>query len=139
MQNYGSTKIVPGPSSAVRAAAPASSDDDDGAAERKRPKSTKRKSEVLQQELDSGDEATIKERKKKKRRKDADDEGEDGGESAGEGGFIRTRAQRQAQYVDTLCPPTRQVLIQVGSLSRRSGRKRRWDTSLWTWTSSGPT
>lgn len=58
----------------------------------------KRKQRVKHQtkiddELDSGDEATIKERQKKKKRRieqDSDDEG-------GAGGFVRTRAQRRVQ------------------------------------------
>lgn len=66
--------------------------EDAPAASKKKPR--KRKSENVEEgDLDSGDEATIKERKHKKRRKDAaEDE-----ESGGEGGFIRTRAQRVAE------------------------------------------
>ena len=54
----------------------------------------KRKSEVLG-DLDSGDEATIQERRSKKRKKEtaaAEDE-----DSGGEGGLIKTRAQRLAE------------------------------------------
>ena len=57
----------------------------------------KRKSEALG-DLDSGDEATIQERKTKKRRKEAavaEDE-----DSGGEGGLIKTRAQRLAEKVE---------------------------------------
>ena len=57
----------------------------------------KRKSEVLG-DLDSGDEATIQERRSKKRKKEtaaAEDE-----DSGGEGGLIKTRAQRLAEKVE---------------------------------------
>lgn len=61
---------------------------------------TKRKSDVLD-ELDSGDEATIQERKiKKRKRKDADAGAADDDESGGEGGLIKTRAQRLAERVE---------------------------------------
>ena len=47
------------------------------------------------EELDSGDEATIKERKRKRRKgKDREDD------SGGEGGLIKTRAQRQAEKAE---------------------------------------
>ncbi|EGP89877.1 unnamed protein product [Zymoseptoria tritici ST99CH_1A5] len=76
---------------ADEAANSSSSDDDEETAVAKpAPKSKKRKSEaVIEADLDSGDEATIKALPRKKRRKDAEDE-----DSGGEGGFIRTRAQR---------------------------------------------
>jgi hypothetical protein len=76
-----------------------SSDDEDDAAgpSKAKQKVSKRKSEAIEEELDSGDEATIKERRKRKRKKDEDD---DADESAGEGGFIRTRAQRYAEKVE---------------------------------------
>ena len=57
----------------------------------------KRKSEAIG-DLDSGDEATIQERETKKRKKEsvaAEDE-----ESGGEGGLIKTRAQRLAEKVE---------------------------------------
>ena len=58
-------------------------------------KTSKRKADV-NGELDSGDEATIQERRRKKRKsKDVDAE-----DSGGEGGLIKTRAQRIAEYVD---------------------------------------
>lgn len=71
-----------------------SSEDEGEQKSSRKTKATKRKSENVDLDvagdLDSGDEATIKERKRKKRRKEAaDDE-----DSGGEGGFIRTRAQR---------------------------------------------
>ena len=56
-------------------------------------KPAKRKSEVVD-ELDSGDEAMIQERKKRRRR------GGDDVESGGEGGLVKTRAQRLAEKVE---------------------------------------
>jgi hypothetical protein len=79
----------------------ASSDSDqesETAAEaKKKPKSkpAKRPAPVEEEELDSGDEATIKERKRKRRKgKDKEDD------SGGEGGLIKTRAQRQAEKAE---------------------------------------
>lgn len=73
----------------------ASSDSDEGGestanTKKAKIKSTKRKAPApVDAELDSGDEATIKERKRKRRKgKDQDEE------SGGEGGLIKTRAQR---------------------------------------------
>jgi hypothetical protein len=76
-----------------------SSEDEADAAGSAKPKKkiAKRKSEAIEEELDSGDEATIKERRKRKRKKDEDEDVE---ESAGEGGFVRTRAQRYAEKVE---------------------------------------
>ncbi|EME47527.1 hypothetical protein DOTSEDRAFT_41922 [Dothistroma septosporum NZE10] len=73
-----------------------SSEDEDEAGTTKpaAKKSGKRKTVVADGALDSGDEATIKERKRKRRRKD---EGPDNEDSGGEGGLIRTRAQRVAE------------------------------------------
>ncbi|KAK0255801.1 swr complex subunit [Friedmanniomyces endolithicus] len=57
----------------------------------------KRKADVTE-DLDSGDEATIRERKRKRKRKNgAAGEAE---ESGGEGGFVRTRAQRVAEKAE---------------------------------------
>lgn len=77
--------------------ASSSSEDDEAAkAPAKQPKKPqKRKSEAVH-ELDSGDEATIKERKKKRRKGAA----EDHDDSGGEGGLIKTRAQRLAEKVE---------------------------------------
>ncbi|CZT19902.1 uncharacterized protein RCC_05758 [Ramularia collo-cygni] len=71
-----------------------SEDEDEAAVAKPLRKTKKRKSEVpLDEDLDSGDEATIKALARKKRKKqDVEDE-----DSAGEGGFIRTRAQRVAE------------------------------------------
>ena len=77
----------------------ASSDSDgeneaaDGA---KKPKSNPVKRKVpTDEELDSGDEATIKERKRKRRKgKDREED------SGGEGGLIKTRAQRQVEKAE---------------------------------------
>lgn len=56
----------------------------------------KRKAEAeAGDELDSGDEATIQERSKKRKRATADDE-----DSGGEGGLIKTRAQRLAEKIE---------------------------------------
>ena len=68
----------------------------------------KRKSEALDNDLDSGDEATINERQSKKRQRKGAAKGAShstpGGEhdedSAGEGGLIKTRAQRLAEKVE---------------------------------------
>lgn len=70
----------------------------------------KRKSEAIDGELDSGDEATINERKNKKRRRKGElksktgavTHGDDDNEadSGGEGGLIKTRAQRLAEKVE---------------------------------------
>jgi len=80
----------------------ASSDSDDenettDGAKKPKSKPVKRKAPTdAEEELDSGDEATIKERKRK-RRKGKDREGEDSG---GEGGLIKTRAQRQVEKAE---------------------------------------
>lgn len=85
--------------------ASSSSEDEEEQAPVKTPKSKgrKRKSDELG-DLDSGDEATIQERKNKskKRRKDNEDEGKWDREedSGGEGGLIKTRAQRLAEKVE---------------------------------------
>lgn len=86
-----------------------SSDDEDAAKGAKVQKSgTKRRrdDDVVDADLDSGDEATIQERKKQKRRKrkgqatdeDAADYISD--DDGGEGGFVRTRAQRAVEKVE---------------------------------------
>lgn len=66
------------------------------AAKRTKAKQAKRKAtDTLDEELDSGDEATIKERKRKRRKgKDADED------SGGEGGLIKTRAQRLVEKAE---------------------------------------
>ncbi|GAB7361777.1 hypothetical protein MBLNU230_g1821t1 [Neophaeotheca triangularis] len=73
-----------------------SSGDEDTPVESKPAKKpTKRKVENLDdEELDSGDEVTIKERKRKKRK------AADGEDSGGEGGLIKTRAQRLAEKTE---------------------------------------
>jgi hypothetical protein len=75
-----------------------SEDDDDNAPTTKKTKAktAKRKApETIDEELDSGDEATIKERKRKRRKgKDADED------SGGEGGLIKTRAQRLVEKAE---------------------------------------
>ena len=72
-----------------------SSEDEDvePAPKKGRAKATPKRKAVLDEDLDSGDEATIQEAKKKKRKKAKDDEEESGGE----GGLIKTRAQRAAE------------------------------------------
>ncbi|KAK3071582.1 swr complex subunit [Teratosphaeriaceae sp. CCFEE 6253] len=80
------------PDKAVAEDAASSSDDEEALRARTAPQSRKRKSHDAE-DLDSGDEATIRDRKRKRRRKDAD-AAEEAEESAGEGGFVRTRAQR---------------------------------------------
>ncbi|KAK1808906.1 swr complex subunit [Friedmanniomyces endolithicus] len=57
----------------------------------------KRKADATE-DLDSGDEATIRERKRKRKRKD--DAAGEAEESGGEGGFVRTRAQRVAEKAE---------------------------------------
>ena len=75
-----------------------SEDEDDNAptAKKAKAKTAKRKvPEKIDEELDSGDEATIKERKRKRRK------GKDGEEdSGGEGGLIKTRAQRLVEKAE---------------------------------------
>lgn len=65
-------------------------------AKKSKSKSTKRKAPApADEELDSGDEATIKERKRKRRKgKDHDED------SGGEGGLIKTRAQRLVEKAE---------------------------------------
>lgn len=73
-----------------------SGDEDAPAFSKPAKKPTRRKAETVKvdKELDSGDEATIKERKRKKR-KTAHDE-----DSGGEGGLIKTRAQRLVEKAE---------------------------------------
>ncbi|THZ75520.1 BCNT-domain-containing protein [Aureobasidium pullulans] len=59
---------------------------------KKAPKKRKKAQVDAEEELDSGDEATITELRKSKKRKTDDDE-----DSGGEGGLIKTRAQRKAE------------------------------------------
>lgn len=77
----------------------ASSEDEDEAAQRV--KATKKRKAAAptdaDEELDSGDEATIKERKRKRRKGKDKDEDEDSG---GEGGLIKTRAQRLVEKAE---------------------------------------
>lgn len=61
---------------------------------RKPAKKRKQAPPELNEDLDSGDEATIREVKKKKRK------GNDDEDSGGEGGLVKTRAQRAAEYED---------------------------------------
>jgi hypothetical protein len=79
----------------------ASSDSDDEndnapAAKKTKAKTAKRKApDTIDEELDSGDEATIRERKRKRRKgKDAEED------SGGEGGLIKTRAQRLVEKAE---------------------------------------
>jgi len=76
-----------------------SEDEDDNAptaAKKTKAKAGKRKApETIDEELDSGDEATIKERKRKRRK---GKEGEE--DSGGEGGLIKTRAQRLVEKAE---------------------------------------
>lgn len=62
---------------------------------RKATKKRKQTQANLDVELDSGDEATIRELKKRKRRKGKDDQEDQ--DSGGEGGLVKTRAQRKAE------------------------------------------
>ena len=58
-------------------------------------------------ELDSGDEATIRENRRKRARREGDEaaagagasEAEDEDEGEGGGGFVKTRSQRRIEYV----------------------------------------
>lgn len=70
------------------------SSDDDEAPQPKKASRKRKKAQPDAQELDSGDEATITELRKAKKSKADDDE-----DSGGEGGLIKTRAQRRAEYV----------------------------------------
>ncbi|KAH0356644.1 BCNT-domain-containing protein, partial [Aureobasidium melanogenum] len=69
------------------------SSDEDDAPQPKKASKKRKKAQQDAEELDSGDEATITELKKAKKSKADDDE-----DSAGEGGLIKTRAQRRAEY-----------------------------------------
>lgn len=76
-----------------------SSSDEDDSVTRKplKGESQKRKAESVD-ELDSGDEATIRERERKRKKGSREEEAkEDEGESASEDGYIMTRAQRMAE------------------------------------------
>jgi len=84
--------------------ASSSSEDEEDKATAKPTKPTgrrkKRKPETTAaDELDSGDEATIQERQRKRRKRDVKDNKSDD-ESGGEGGLIKTRAQRLAEKVE---------------------------------------
>jgi len=71
-----------------------SDDEDTNDTKTKIRKVPKKRKQTDEDDLDSGDEATIKEsRRKKKRKEDADED------SGGEGGLVKTRAQRAAEYV----------------------------------------
>ena len=70
------------------------SSDDDEAPQPKKVSRKRKKTQADAEELDSGDEATITELRKAKKSKADDDE-----DSGGEGGLIKTRAQRRAEYV----------------------------------------
>lgn len=83
----------------------ASSDSDEegdnsapAAKKKSKPNSAKRKvPDTIDEELDSGDEATIKERKRKRRKGKAVGAEEDSG---GEGGLVKTRAQRLVEKAE---------------------------------------
>jgi hypothetical protein len=70
------------------------SSDEDEAPQPKKVSKKRKKAQIDAEELDSGDEATITELRKAKKPKADDDE-----DSGGEGGLIKTRAQRRAEYV----------------------------------------
>jgi hypothetical protein len=71
-----------------------SSDEDDVPQQQKKVSKKRKKAQSDAEELDSGDEATITELRRAKKAKADDDE-----DSGGEGGLIKTRAQRRAEYV----------------------------------------
>lgn len=72
----------------------ASSDEEEAQPVSKQKKKTSRKRQAGESdELDSGDEVTIRESRRKKRKKG----GEDADDSEGEGGLVKTRAQRKAE------------------------------------------
>ncbi|KAI6910985.1 hypothetical protein KC355_g18346, partial [Hortaea werneckii] len=78
-----------------------SSDDEDVAVAKPARKEKKRKADDAGgEELDSGDEATIQERRKKRKRTGKETAGAADDESGGEGGLIRTRAQRLAEKAE---------------------------------------
>jgi hypothetical protein len=73
-----------------------SEDEDDTVATKKRNgKNSKKRSSTATEGLDSGDEATIQARKKRRRKGEAEHD-----DSGGEGGLIKTRAQRLAEKVE---------------------------------------
>ena len=76
---------------------------------RKRKRKRQRDDDTIDAELDSGDEATIQERRYNKRRKGGSDVDFSSDDEAGQGGFVRTRAQRKNEWVSCLLiqpPPT---------------------------------
>ncbi|GAB1742497.1 hypothetical protein NU219Hw_g8041t1 [Hortaea werneckii] len=78
-----------------------SSDEEDTAAAKPALREKKRKADDAGgEELDSGDEATIQERRKKRKRKGKETAGAADEESGGEGGLIKTRAQRLAEKAE---------------------------------------
>ncbi|RMX72300.1 hypothetical protein D0869_14754 [Hortaea werneckii] len=78
-----------------------SSDEGDVAVTKPARKEKKRKADDAGgEELDSGDEATIQERRKKRKRKGKETAGAADEESGGEGGLIKTRAQRLAEKAE---------------------------------------
>ncbi|KAI7191679.1 hypothetical protein KC343_g9886 [Hortaea werneckii] len=81
--------------------ASSSDDEEDVAVAKPARKDKKRKADDAGgEELDSGDEATIQERRKKRKRKGKETAGPADEESGGEGGLIRTRAQRLAERAE---------------------------------------
>ena len=80
-----------------------SSDDDEAPQQQKKVSKKRKKAQTDAEELDSGDEATITELRKAKKPKADDDE-----DSGGEGGLIKTRAQRRAEYVVSVATPITQ-------------------------------
>jgi glucan-binding YG repeat protein len=115
-----------------------SSEDDDTTPQPKRaPPKKRKKPQTNVQELDSGDEATITELKRSKKLKTHGEQNEEQ-DSGGEGGLIKTRAQRRAEYV-LASHVRRAILTHVAeSKSARSIREQMSAMSLSTWTPSGP-
>ena len=88
------------PDEAPQDADSSSSEDEDlpSPVKSRTPKGKRRRdNDTVDAELDSGDEATIQERRNKKRKSGVDGELSD--DDGGEGGFVRTRAQRLQEYV----------------------------------------
>ncbi|KAH0293569.1 BCNT-domain-containing protein, partial [Aureobasidium sp. EXF-3399] len=90
------------------------SSDEDEAPQPKKVSTKRKKTQADAEELDSGDEATITELRKAKKSKADDDE-----DSGGEGGLIKTRAQRRAEYVKL----SRPYNINSNALRRKQERQ----------------
>lgn len=94
------------------------SSDEDEAPQPKKVSKKRKKAQADAEELDSGDEATITELRKAKKSKADDDE-----DSGGEGGLIKTRAQRRAEYVKCRYTTKSMLMLCAENRSVKNTRK----------------